>query len=271
MLHPELRIMAQEMVFTNYKVSAIHQKLLKHVTTNWFYKQTLPDRDSRKYFPRKVAIRNLRERLFQLCLFSDEDLERMEGVVDTLKRERPLDNVWLEVKQVDQQDDVDEIFLEDTAENLMLLIDEQQTSGTLDEENISLNDTAANNASNKGLKNTRRVKQHFHAFSYVYQSAWQQRMLQRYGGVTFITEVKVNHLAERALTFKTYLVMVQTNVDFQIAGVILHSKIRGATSLGECLERFKSFSVQWAPKYFVVDVSEPIFAAIESAFPGILL
>ena len=65
--------------------------------------------------------------------------------------------------------------------------------------------------------------------------------------------------------------MVQSNVDFQVVGVILHSKIKGATSLADCLERFKSFSLQWAPKQFLVDVSEPIFAALESVFPGISL
>ena len=108
----------------------------------------------------------------------------------------------------------------------------------------------------------------FHTFNYVYQNTWQQRMLHRYGRIVYITEVKHNKSAARALTFKTYLLLVQTNVDFQVVGVIMHSKIKGGTSLSECLERFKSFSLQWVPKYFFVDVSEPIFSAIETAFPG---
>ena len=34
-LHTELRIMAQELVFSNFKINAIHEKLHQHVINNW--------------------------------------------------------------------------------------------------------------------------------------------------------------------------------------------------------------------------------------------
>ncbi|XP_066927395.1 uncharacterized protein [Clytia hemisphaerica] len=246
LLHKELRIMAQEMSFSNFRIKHIQEKINNHVINNWFYGQTPPSSDSTKYFPRGGVIRSTRERLFKMCFFSDEELLRLDEIIEKLKADNPTDNIWMEVKHVRQQDDEDDIYL--------------------DAEDLNLEDTEE--TPNKKLKNDKKMNHHqFHTFNFVYQNTWQQRMLHRYGRIVFITEVKHNKSAVRALTFKTYLLMVQTNVDFQVVGVIMHSKIKGGTSLSECLERFKSFSLQWVPKYFFVDVSEPIFSSIETAFP----
>ena len=89
-----------------------------------------------------------------------------------MKTERPEDNVWLEVKHVDEEDD-EEIFLE--TEDLNLLEDS--------EENTPSNTTIASTHKSCGkrtLKNAKKVNREFHAFNFVYQNTWQQRMLQRY-------------------------------------------------------------------------------------------
>lgn len=99
---------------------------------------------------------------------------------------------------------------------------------------------------------------------FVHQSAWQRRLLERYG----------NDICLLDATYKTtryalplFFLVVQTNVDYQVVGSFV---VQNETSqaIKEALILLKQAAPNWQPKYFMTDNCEQEISAIEEVFPG---
>ena len=98
---------------------------------------------------------------------------------------------------------------------------------------------------------------------FVYQSAWQKRLLLRYG----------NELSLLDATYKTtkyalplFFLVVKTNVDYQIVAFVTESE--SIESITEALEIIKEWNPDYQPRYFMTDYSKEEIAALENVFPG---
>ena len=239
--------MAMEMSFKEgCKVLDIHEALKLHVKDVLFYGKTLPALNNRKYYPAKHDIRNLRLRVYQLCQFTASEQAAVTEAVEKLKTGGQQTSVLFHIKIVGNEEEInpepddDDLFFEPEPKK----------------------------KPRYERKTPKKPFRGHYAFMFACQSSWQQRMLQKYGTTVFVAEVRPNASANRALTFNMYVLMVQTNVDYQVVGSLLYSKIHNAFTMGDCLQHFASSNLQWTPKYFVVDVGEEISSALEAVFPG---
>jgi len=247
-IHRDLRVMAQEMSFKEgCKVIDVHEALKRHVKDVLFYGKTLPPLTNRKYYPAKHDIRNLRLRVHQLCQFTESEQTVLTEVVEKLKGGEQHPNILFHMKVVGN---------------------ETENNPDPDDDDLFFQPEQPKKKPRYERKTPKKAPKGHHAFMFACQSSWQQWMLQKYGTTVFIAEVRPNASATRALTFSIYVMMVQTNVDYQVVGCLLYSKIHKAFSLGDCLQHIASTNLQWASKYFVVDVGDEISTALEAVFPG---
>jgi hypothetical protein len=101
---------------------------------------------------------------------------------------------------------------------------------------------------------------------FVHQTAWQSRLLSRYG----------QELAFLDATYKTtkyslplFFVAVKTNVDYIIvASFIVQDET--TASITEALSILSQWNPQWKPRHMMTDLCEEEINSIESVFPGIM-
>ena len=101
---------------------------------------------------------------------------------------------------------------------------------------------------------------------FIHQTAWQSRLLCRYG----------QDLAFLDATYKTtkyslplFLVDVKTNVDY----IILASSIvqdETTASITEALSFLRQWNPQWNPRHMMTDLCEEEINSIEFVFPGMM-
>ena len=102
---------------------------------------------------------------------------------------------------------------------------------------------------------------------WVHQEKWQRDLLIRYG----------NTLSLMDATYKTtkydlplFFLCVRTNTKYMVvAEFIVQSE--SAESILEAINIIKQWNPAWNPKFFLCDYSDAEIAAIEQAFPGILV
>lgn len=103
-------------------------------------------------------------------------------------------------------------------------------------------------------------------FLLIYQSAWQQRLLMRYGKELIFMDA----------TYKTtkyalpmFFICIQTNCGYSVVGVIVLEN-EDSESLAEALHIFSSMNDNWSPKAVMLDSSDVEMKAISSTFSGML-
>ncbi|XP_065653455.1 uncharacterized protein LOC136080567 [Hydra vulgaris] len=102
------------------------------------------------------------------------------------------------------------------------------------------------------------------SFLFVYQDAWQQRLLSRYG----------NELAFLDATYRTtryalplFFIVVKTNVDYQIVAIFVCEN-ETTDAITEALMCIKEWNPSFQPTYFFTDYSNEEINSLESVFPG---
>jgi MULE transposase domain/Amyotrophic lateral sclerosis 2 chromosomal region candidate gene 8 len=97
----------------------------------------------------------------------------------------------------------------------------------------------------------------------VHQSAWQRRMLQKYGCLCLMDA-----------TYKTtryavplFFLCVRTNVDYVVVATFI-SQFEDRRSIVEALNIIVSWNPDWSPQSFMVDFCEAEIRALEEIFAG---
>ena len=97
----------------------------------------------------------------------------------------------------------------------------------------------------------------------VYQSAWQRKLLSKYGSICLLDA-----------TYKTtkyavplFFLCVKTNVDYCVAAMFV-TQFEDTSSIAEALQLINQWNPEWKPESFVVDYCEAEMTAIEKVFPG---
>ena len=105
---------------------------------------------------------------------------------------------------------------------------------------------------------------------FFYQSPVQQILLNRYGSTVYIAEiVQPSELGSRVAVVAIYLMVVRTNVDYQVVGTIVVNKY-SKENVKKALVKCKEVNDSWSPKYFMVDKDdEHLLLPITELFPGL--
>lgn len=99
---------------------------------------------------------------------------------------------------------------------------------------------------------------------FVHQTAWQKRLLQKYG----------NEICLLDATYKTsryalplFFLCIKTNVDYCVVGsFVVQRETRRA--IAEALSVLRKWNPMWSPRFFMTDFSDPEIKAIEGVFKG---
>ena len=101
---------------------------------------------------------------------------------------------------------------------------------------------------------------------FVHQTEWQQRLLRRYGSLCLLDAT----YRTTRYALPLFFICVRTNVDYIIvASFITQNESSGA--IAEALDVLKSWTPDWNPSSFMVDMCEAELKALQSVFPGKLL
>ena len=105
-----------------------------------------------------------------------------------------------------------------------------------------------------------------HSLLFVHQTAWQRRLLVKYG----------NSLCLLDATYKTtryalplFFLVVKTNVDYQVVGSFVTQQ-ETTIAIKEALKLLKQWTPDWSPPFFMTDNCEQEIRAIEDTFPGMM-
>ena len=97
----------------------------------------------------------------------------------------------------------------------------------------------------------------------VYQSAWQRKLLSKYGSICLLDA-----------TYKTmeyavplFFLFVKTNNDYCVAAMFV-TQFEDASSVAEALQLINQWNPEWRPGSFIVDYREAEMTALEKVFPG---
>ncbi|CAH1268941.1 KLHL41 [Branchiostoma lanceolatum] len=100
-------------------------------------------------------------------------------------------------------------------------------------------------------------------FLFCYQTAWQQRLLNKYG----------NQMCLLDATYRTcrydvplFFLCVRTNVCYAVVGTFVILK-EATVDVQEALQVFKEWNPNWTPSHFMVDKSDVEINALEEEFP----
>ncbi len=100
----------------------------------------------------------------------------------------------------------------------------------------------------------------------VYQTAWQQQLLNRYGN-DFVLMDATYKTTQYALPL--FFLCVQSNVGyFVVASMIIQHE--DTYSVTEALKVIKAANPNWHPQAFMIDASEVEKSAIGAVFPGVI-
>ena len=107
-------------------------------------------------------------------------------------------------------------------------------------------------------------KDSVHSLLFVYQTKWQCRLFQRYGGemllldATYKTTRYVLHL---------FFLVVKTSIDYQIVGTFI-TENQTKWAIKEALTKFKEWNPLTSPKFCMTDYCNEEIEALEETFVG---
>jgi len=97
----------------------------------------------------------------------------------------------------------------------------------------------------------------------IHQTAWQQRLLAKYGSVCLLDA-----------TYKTtkyavplFFLCVKTNVDYCVVATFV-TQFEDSSSIAEALQMINQWNPNWQAESFVVDFCDAEISALEQVFPG---
>lgn len=201
-----------------------------------FANENGPSTTNRRYYPKNATIRNHIYLATVRLRFSKIDQVNVEEKINQWKRGNPHDNFFFR-KYSDAKD------LADMEKSLKQGVDKNEV------------DTAEDVKTQKACRKNLLL---------VYQTAWQKRLLAKYG----------NELSLLDATYKTtryslplFFLVVKSNVDYQVVGSFVVQD-EDTESIMEALHILHNWCPEWSPRYFMVDNSNEEINAITSVFPG---
>ena len=226
-----------------------------------FYKQAPPDKNRRKYYPSPKDIRNFVSRIRMIERFSKEDISKIRELISKIQQEDTNVKILFTSTHEAAQYSIlhEDLVAEETVASKTKANESEMSQFTESENHHLAQSTFKEVAHPETL-----------SFLFCYQSYKQQRLLKRYPSVAFLTEVFHSSSIKRTLTFQMYVVFVQTNVDFQVVGIIAHSKHR-KEGLEEGLLALKNWNPAWAPNCIFIDPNEEMTDAANCVFPGTII
>lgn len=115
------------------------------------------------------------------------------------------------------------------------------------------------------------AKKSVQKFEFFHQTLFQQVVLLKYGQVLFISEIVPNNCTGRALSVSMYLLLVRTNVDYQVVGTVLMNKYNNHCEVLRCiLLRFKEINKLWNPRLLMIDPKDDLISIATELFPGLI-
>ena len=239
--------MAQELDLKNQDLNEIMESLNNHVKNELFWNKEPPDPRRRRYNPSRKDVWNFIRRLRNLNRFTSEEEEKIRNIVDQINGDRQKRKILF---RVDEANISDEFIDPDTKPDSPY-------------DDFFEPDP---NEKEKG-KEKRKKERIVQTFLCCYQSPKQQRLMKMYSNITYVTELDHAVVLKNTLSYRFYIMFVQTNVDYQVVGSILVSKQR-KNGLVEGLKVFQEWNSYWNPKHMFVDCSEVMFEAVAQVFPG---
>lgn len=203
------------------------------VKSELFKHQQVPPSTNRRFHPKTSDIRNHMYQATVRNRLSKIDQENVASSLEKWKKENPEDNFFFRPYEFNPNANDGELDEEDSEAN--------------EEEDIIISD--------QSLK---------HSLLFVHQSAWQRRLLTKYG----------NNLCLLDATYKTtqyalplFFLAVKTNVDYQVVGCFVTQQ-ETIAAIAEPLETLKQWAPDWTPSFFMTDDCEQEIRALEDTFPG---
>ena len=211
------------------------KRLIKSYVRNELFKDCqAPGIENKRFYPNNLSVRNHIYLATVRLRFSKINQINLEKKIEELKRLNPTDFfIFLKYSNVKSFNKLEREFQ------------------TTDEE-IVLTDVNI-----RTLTTSKRLL-------LIHQTAWQRRLLSRYG----------NEMSMLDATYKTtryslplFFLVVKTNVDYQVvASFVMQDEI--TASIAEPLHIIRGWCPEWNAKYFMVDNCDEEVNAIESVFPG---
>jgi hypothetical protein len=97
----------------------------------------------------------------------------------------------------------------------------------------------------------------------VYQSAWQKKMLTKYGELCLLDATyKTTHYA-----VPLFFLCVRTNVDYVVVATFI-TQYEDRASITEALKVVAGWNSEWTPQSFMVDFCDAEINSLEKVFPG---
>ena len=221
-------------------VSNVHE-MKRHlkifVKSTIFTSDQLPDVSNRRFFPHHKVIRTHMANFKRKLRHSLIDQDCLQEKIDQWKQRDKEVKIYFRQRSCDQQASANS-SANDVVED-----------GYDSEDSLPCDVTG--NCTKKLL--------------FVYQNAWQHRLLNRYG----------NELVLLDATYRTtryalplFFLVVRTNVDYQVVGAFI-CETETSESIEEALRIFRTWNPQLKPKYCMTDYSNEEIAATENVFKGI--
>lgn len=208
------------------------------VKSELFKHQQIPPATNRRFHPKASDIRNHMYQATVKLRLSKIDQENVTSSLEKWRKENPEDNFFFRPYELNPNGNDEWLNGEESDEN----------------EKEDLDITISEQSSLK------------HSLLFVHQTAWQRRLLARFG----------NNLCLLDATYKTtqyalplFFLAVKTNVDYQVVGCFVTQQ-ETVAAIAEPLKILKQWAPDWTPSYFMTDNCEQEIRALEDTFPGIL-
>lgn len=203
----------------------------QYVKNELFDGQQLPPPTNRRFHPKLVDLRNHMYLATTENRFSKFDQENIDG----------------KIREWQKEDSDDKFFFRPYTE-----------SGELSSMDMSPHTTDESDIENPDTSPVIKKK----SLLFVHQTAWQKRLLARYGNdmCLFDATYKTTRLA-----VPLFFLVVKTNADYQVVGSIV-TQGESTEDIMEGLQVLVNWNPNWKPSYFMTDYSEAEINAIEKIF-----
>lgn len=221
------------------RVDEMKRHLKIYVKDDLFRGKEQPQRSNRRYFPRAKTIKNHMYNAAMRARLSFMDQDNIERLIQKWKGEKSSSNDRFYFRP----------YVEGSGEYKNTELSDEEDS----DDDAALNEEVITTA-----------KEQQGRLLFIHQTAWQSRLLCRYG----------QELAFLDATYKTtkyslplFFVAVKTNVDYIIvASFIVQDET--TASITEALSILRQWNPQWNPRHMMTDLCEEEINSIETVFPG---
>lgn len=222
-------------------VDEMRRHLKIYIKDDLFRGKEQPQRSNKRYFPRAKTIQNHMYNAAMRARLSFMDQDNVQQLIQKWKDEKGSTNDRFFSRP----------YIEGSGEFRNTELSDEEDG----DDDVALNDEVITTA-----------KEQQGRLLFVHQTAWQSRLLSRYG----------QELAFLDATYKTtkyslplFFVAVKTNVDYIIvASFIVQDET--TASITEALSILSQWNPQWKPRHMMTDLCEEEINSIESVFPGIM-